>query len=100
MCCLLEDFTENDFALVKGLSDGLLINSAYTMHHVTQADGDTEKRAEYFRTLRQLDAVLLATIEPDSDHDEEDLFTTAGNILVRCSSLSTALPSTVTGNSS
>lgn len=74
VCKLLEDFGGSDYEFIKKISNGnLIINSAYTMHHIVHPFNDNNRRTEILKQLEKLKPVLFTLIEPNSDHDIENL---------------------------
>ena len=66
--------SDNDFKQIKKLGKGnLLINSAFSMHHIAHPLNDTEFRTEVFRRIKDLDPLLFTLAEPNSDHDVENI---------------------------
>lgn len=59
--------------LVASTRGELVINSAYTLHHIIPSKGDPHVRTTVLRKLAALGPRLITLIEPDSDHHEEDL---------------------------
>ncbi len=53
--------------------DGLLINSAFTLHHTMHPLGDSTLRTDLLSRLAELRPRALALVEPSSNHDTEAL---------------------------
>lgn len=71
---LVENLDEKDYKFIKDISgDKLVINSAFTIHHSYHDVNDYDKRTEIFHNLKKLNPLILTLIEPNSNHDTEDL---------------------------
>ena len=74
VCDMIENLTNADFEAIRTRGDGrILINSAFTLHHIGHPIGDTEKRTDVLKQLADLEPILLTLVEPNSDHDTEEL---------------------------
>jgi len=70
----IEQMPIDPIRTLLGRTDGeLVINSAYTLHHILPSKADPMVRTTVLRKLAALSPRLLTLIEPDSDHHEEDL---------------------------
>jgi sugar-specific transcriptional regulator TrmB len=73
-CTLLENFTDDNYKFIKDTASGnLLINSAFTLHHTAHPLNDKEARIDLLAKLKTLDPLLITIIEPNSDHDTENI---------------------------
>lgn len=71
---LLEDFNDGDYATIRSIGNGaILMNSSYAMHHVWHQLHDNNRRTEIFRNLKALNPLIFTLVEPNSDHDNENL---------------------------
>lgn len=74
MCNVIENFTQADYNTMKEIGgDTILVNSSFSLHHTIHPINDQETRNSIFRKLSQLSPLLFTLIEPNSDHDTEDL---------------------------
>lgn len=73
-CSVIEQFDEPDFAKIAELVRGpLVVNSAFSFHHVAHPFGDHERRTRLLHRLVQLEPTVLVLAEPHSDHDTDNL---------------------------
>ncbi len=71
---LIEQMPIELLAGLLGRTHGeLVINSAYTLHHILPAANDNTVRTQVLRKLAALGPRLVTLIEPDSNHHEEGL---------------------------
>lgn len=72
---LVEKFDRSDLAQLKtprGVP--LVMNSAYTLHHILHEPGDRDLRTRILKALREeLQPRLFTLIEPNANHDTESL---------------------------
>ncbi len=54
-----------------GRVDGLAINAAFTLHHITHVPGEQELRTQLLRDLASLKPRVMTLIEPHANHDTE-----------------------------
>ncbi len=74
ICGMIEDLTENDYREIKSLGGkNICINSAFSLHHSSHPLNDTELRTNLLRRFASLKPLVLTLVEPNSDHDTEDL---------------------------
>jgi hypothetical protein len=74
LCTMIEDLSAADYEFIVGAGDGaLLINSAFTLHHISHPLNDQETRTGILRRLAALQPRILTLVEPSSDHDTEEL---------------------------
>jgi hypothetical protein len=57
----------------RALAENLFINSAFTLHHTMHAVGDRWRRNQILANLHALGPRLITLVEPNADHDVEDL---------------------------
>ena len=70
----IETMPETYWKQLESLSpEGLFINGAYALHHIAHETGDRSFRGNIIRRLGELKPVLFTLLEPNSDHDEENL---------------------------
>lgn len=60
-------------ALARNTDGELVINAAYTLHHIIPSRDDPHVRTTVLRRLARLQPRLMSLIEPDSDHHAESL---------------------------
>lgn len=71
---LVELLQEKDYEYVDEIAGGkLVINSAFTIHHSYHDVNDSDKRTEIFHKLKKLKPLIFTLIEPNSNHDTENL---------------------------
>lgn len=72
---LLETFSPTTFASMRDRAGAnVVMNSAYTLHHVMHEVGDRDLRTRLLRTLNEeLRPRLFTLVEPNADHDTEML---------------------------
>ncbi len=74
MLGMLESIDPGELRGVTRLpGDGLLINSAFTLHHTMHPIGDCTLRTDLIARLAELQPRALALVEPSSNHDTEQL---------------------------
>jgi len=74
LCSLVEEVTDEDFQSIRESSKGnLIINSAFAFHHTGHPLNDPRARTELLRRLASLNPRLLTLVEPNSNHDTEEL---------------------------
>ena len=74
LCSLVEELTDNDFQSIRESSKGnLIINSAFAFHHTSHPLNDPQARTELLGRLSSLKPRLLTLVEPNSNHDTEEL---------------------------
>jgi hypothetical protein len=74
VCNLLENFTDNDYDFIKEIGGkNILINSSFTFHHMSHPFKDYESRTLLFNKLAKLEPLVITLIEPNSNHDIEEL---------------------------
>jgi hypothetical protein len=70
----LETMPETYWKQLESLSDeGLFVNGAYALHHIAHEIGDRSFRGKMINRLAAMNPVLMTLLEPNSDHDEENL---------------------------
>ncbi|MBN2532417.1 MAG: hypothetical protein JXB88_05970 [Spirochaetales bacterium] len=80
ICNLLENFSARDYNFVKEIAgENLIINAAYSLHHISHPINDTDYRTDIFCKLKSLHPRLFTLIEPNSNHDIELLSRRARN---------------------
>lgn len=71
---LVEQMSFDPFVgLIRRTGGELVINSAYTLHHILPTAGDDTVRTRVLRKLAALGPRLMTLIEPDSNHYEPRL---------------------------
>ncbi len=74
LCSLVEKLKDDDFESIRERSKGnLVVNSAFTFHHTSHPLNDQETRTELLRRLASLKPRILTLVEPNSNHDTEEL---------------------------
>jgi hypothetical protein len=74
VCKLIEQFTDGDFERLRELGgENLWINSSFSLHHTLHPLRDNELRTDLFRKFAALRPRVLTLVEPNSNHDTEDL---------------------------
>jgi hypothetical protein len=74
ICALVEQLTEAEFESIREGSKGnLVINSAFTFHHTSHQLNDQRMRTDLLRRLASLRPRILTLVEPNSNHDTEEL---------------------------
>jgi hypothetical protein len=80
ICNLLENFTAGDYEFIKDIAgENLIINAAYSLHHISHPINDADYRTDIFCKLKSLRPRLFTLIEPNSNHDIELLSRRARN---------------------
>lgn len=71
---MIEEFTDRDYEYIKEIGkDTVVINSAFTLHHTSHPINDHECRTNLLKKLAQLKPLVFTLVEPNSNHDVEDL---------------------------
>jgi hypothetical protein len=71
---LVEELTDDDLQSIRDSAGGnLIINSAFAFHHTGHPLNDTRARTELLRRLASLKPRILTLVEPNSNHDTEEL---------------------------
>jgi hypothetical protein len=74
LCSLVEELTDDEFRSIQGIAGGnLVINSAFAFHHTSHPLNDSQARTELLNRLASLKPRLLTLVEPNSNHDTEEL---------------------------
>jgi 2-polyprenyl-3-methyl-5-hydroxy-6-metoxy-1,4-benzoquinol methylase len=74
VCKLVEHLTNEEFDSIRENSKGnLVINSAFTFHHTAHPLNDQLMRTDLLRRLASLKPKILTLVEPNSNHDTEEL---------------------------
>jgi hypothetical protein len=74
LCSLVEELRDGDFQSIQESSKGnLVINSAFTFHHTSHPLNDPTTRTELLGRLASLKPRVLTLVEPNSNHDTEEL---------------------------
>jgi hypothetical protein len=74
ICNLIEKLSDSDFkGLGERVGQNLCINSAFSLHHTMHPLRDNGLRTELFKKFAALRPRVLTLVEPNSDHDTEDL---------------------------
>jgi hypothetical protein len=74
LCTLVEDLTDDDLQSIRDWSkDNLIINSAFSFHHTGHPLNDSQARTELLKRLASLKPRILTLVEPNSNHDTEEL---------------------------
>ena len=74
ICKLVEQCTNGDFEHLRELGgNNICINSAFSLHHTMHPLRDNELRTNLFRKFAGLHPRALTLVEPNSNHDTEDL---------------------------
>ena len=71
---LIENLSLGQFEEIKRIGAGnLIVNSAFAFHHTAHPVNDTELRTELFRRIARMRPLLFTLVEPNSNHDTEEL---------------------------
>jgi hypothetical protein len=71
---LVEELRDDDFRSIQERSKGnLVINSAFSFHHTGHPLNDPTARTELLGRLASLKPRILTLVEPNSNHDTEEL---------------------------
>ncbi len=70
---LIEDLTQQEWEKLANLSGDLIINEAFSLHHVVDRQG-IDTRQQVISQLSQLEPVAFVLIEPNCDHNISDLW--------------------------
>lgn len=71
---LIEDFTDRDYDTVKEIGGkNIVVNSSFTFHHTAHPLNNTETRTELLEKVADLKPLVFNLIEPNSNHDTEEL---------------------------
>ena len=71
---MLENLPAAEYERIKEISNGnLVINSAYTIHHINHPLNNDDFRTDVFRKLENLKPLIFTLIEPNANHDTESL---------------------------
>ena len=71
---LVEELTDDDLHSIRDSAEGnLIINSAFAFHHTGHPLNDSRDRTELLRRLASLKPRILTLVEPNSNHDSEEL---------------------------
>lgn len=74
LCSLVEELSDDDFRSIRDSSKGnLVINSAFAFHHTSHPLNAPQARTELLERLASLKPRLLTLVEPNSNHDTEEL---------------------------
>jgi hypothetical protein len=74
MCTLVEQLSDGDFQSIRGKAKGnLVINSAFAFHHTGHPLNEDRLRTDLLRRLASLEPRVLTLVEPNSNHDTEEL---------------------------
>lgn len=74
LCAMVEQLGDADLEAIRaGAKGGLVINSAFALHHSSHPLNDQQTRTELLRRLAALRPLALTLIEPHSNHDTEEL---------------------------
>ena len=74
LCGMVETLDENFLEEIRNESKGnLVINSAFAFHHTSHPIDDQRSRTDLLKRLKTLHPLALTLIEPNSNHDTEDL---------------------------
>ena len=74
ICNMAENLEDGDFDEIRKIGgDSILINSAFSLHHTSHPLKDREARTNLFRRLAELQPLILTMVEPNSNHDTEEL---------------------------
>jgi hypothetical protein len=69
----LEQLGTDTFSGLQHLAEARVANSAYAFHHTTHVPGDGALRTRLLRRVADIGPSLFTLVEPDSDHDTEDV---------------------------
>jgi 2-polyprenyl-3-methyl-5-hydroxy-6-metoxy-1,4-benzoquinol methylase len=71
---LIEDLSAEHYDEIRRMGAGnLLVNSSFAFHHTAHPVKDTELRTELFRKIAGMRPLLFTLVEPNSNHDTEEL---------------------------
>lgn len=71
---LVENLNDDEFESIREMSKGnLVINSAFSFHHTGHPLKDQQTRTDLLRRLASLGPRILTLVEPNSNHDTEEL---------------------------
>ena len=71
---LLEEFSETEFDSINNCeSDVLMINAAYSFHHICSYPRTNEVRMKWLKKLKSLNPDVFTLIEPNSDHNSDNI---------------------------
>jgi hypothetical protein len=74
LCSLVEKLNDDEFELIREKSKGnLVVNSAFSLHHTSHPLNDRQTRTALLRRLAALKPRILTLVEPNSNHDTEEL---------------------------
>ena len=74
LCSLVEKLNDDEFDSIREMSKGnLVINSAFSFHHTGHPLKDQQTRTDLLRRLASLGPRILTLVEPNSNHDTEEL---------------------------
>lgn len=71
---LIEELTDQEWLEIANLPGDLIINEAFSLHHVVNRQHDIDTRQQMISKLHQLDPVAFILIEPNCDHNVSDLW--------------------------
>jgi hypothetical protein len=71
---LIENFADDDYDYIRRIGgNNILINSTYALHHTHHEVNDNTLRTELFKKLLKLRPLIFTLVEPNSNHDTEEL---------------------------
>jgi hypothetical protein len=74
LCSMVENLNDDEFESIREMSKGnLVINSAFSFHHTSHPLKDQQSRTDLLRRLASLGPRILTLVEPNSNHDTEEL---------------------------
>lgn len=69
----IEDFVEADWRALEIYRGRLIVNEAFSLHHVTGGSGGENRKNAVLRRLRSLEPRLFILTEPHADHQQPGL---------------------------
>ncbi len=75
----IEDLDNTDWEMLDKLPGDLIINEAFAVHHISVKDSKFDFRDEVFSKLKRLNPLAFILIEPNSDHNIEDIWVRFNN---------------------
>ena len=74
ICNTIENLSDNDYNFIRDTGAGsIIINSAFAFHHTLHPLNNNETRTNLLKKITSLKPLLLTIIEPNSNHDTEEL---------------------------
>lgn len=71
---LIEDLTEQEWLKLANLPGDLIINEAFSLHHVVNRQQNIDTRQQVISKLHQLNPIAFILVEPNCDHNVSDLW--------------------------